>query len=503
MINYSVLICSLCLCSVLMLTNASATEPPVQFGNAQFEHKEEKDKKKSAQVTLTWQAIPTAGWYVVKISKGPKSGDVFFKEETTESIFQTPELEAGVYTYWVEGYHEEELVGSTQPQQFAIGSAMTITASKLSAPKIIGPVDPQTYPYHSKVRLAWTKVPGARGYRFRLWEEAKAMRAAKKGREPVPRWSTEIKNTHIEILDAPYSSYMYLDDGKYRWDVAAVNNEGGLVGEVATSYFNISDQWYLPENESITTLEYGIAPNYYYSYHSSSTNQDATTRYWRHRFKFQHDSWFAREWGWGVLGLFNVHKVTAFDGAAEPSLLAIYGGLGLLLNYRHYLSHFSGGWTFYLSAGPAANQFIQLETLGSSGQAITYQKPTMFGPDITFGFGKHSQGPWEWRFFSHWFIPWYSRLNSNTSIHKTFTRLNTDVSARGYYHFAPKLDVYAGLSYEVKNTDYIQMGLASSNTTHMHGWEISFGCEIRSQPDTQLPSKPHYKKIETIYKEDY
>lgn len=442
------------------------------------------EEKASSIVTLRWNAIPIANRYLVKISRDPDMSTIFYTVNLTSREYQTPELNPGAYYYVVEGFNNDRPVGRLATQSFVVGKPLSLTGRRdpLPAPSIIAPKHMDLFPSNGYVRLAWKRVDGARGYRFRLWEEDKVRENYRYKRDTPPRWVTEVKTPWIEVHDAPYSSYMYLGDGVYRWDVAAVDKDGGYVGDPAVGYFEVSTQWFLKPSEFFLRGRYGYAPSIN---QSSSDTRSAFQRDFKaasHRFHLDGDWFFSRRWG--VNANIGIDSFTFRGVAAEPSTSVFYTAFDFSLLSRTYLSSTPFGWTLTGSLGLALFETPFASAFNATTGGVEVHRARTFGPKFGARLGRRFDSPLELQFLASTVINVTTSLDDG--VNKTYTPLNIDLAARTLYHFNNHLAATLDLNFERKRARFSPSTTKAPSEASYSGVTIALGAQINLYSEENL-----------------
>ncbi|MBI3556645.1 MAG: hypothetical protein HY074_10315 [Deltaproteobacteria bacterium] len=466
-------------------------QAPSQHAPAMHEYQElktdgdsKKDDQLTSTVTLTWRAIPLAGRYLLKVSHDPEGTSIVYSVLTVNLTHVTPELAPGGYYYVVEGYEDERRVGQSVPQPFVVGKPLALDAKKerMPAPTIIGPKHMDLYPTYGYVRLAWQGVEGARGYRFRLWNEDKVKENHRWKRDTPPRWITEVKNPWIEVHDAPYTSFMYLETGTYRWDVAAVDADGGYLGDTAMGYFRTSRQWFFKPNEIFLSAEYGFYPQEVYYQDSSVTGTQSKLLSSSHRLNADLDWWFWRQWGVNLGGGFQSLSLTSPSGQnPADTIFFVHANADLL--FRTYLSTVPWGWWLVLSAGFGMQEFPQVDTFSASqgGGSIHVERPKAMG--AKFGIQLHKR-------WNNW---WEAQFNINSLVHAftttsptgssvTHTPIDLDLAFKVLLNWSNHFGTYASLGGEVKRAQYTPQPFGANSNVLLQGIVFAWGFQFNYYP---------------------
>lgn len=445
---------------MLLPLAALAQQPPSQHAPSELEYREfsknissgkDSDASKS-QVRLRWEALAEALRYEVRISRTPDFSHLVHTAGTVELDYVTPALLPGQYFYQVEAYRYERIIGKHSVKSFVIGKPLTLASSKqkLQAPQIVGPKHLDTFPTYRRVRLAWESVPGARGYRLRLWEEDKAKLDGPNTRRTPPRWITEVKQTWLEVHDAPYSSYMYLGSGTYRWDVAAIDKDGGYVGDPAMGYFQMSRQFHMNPRELFVRVQSILSPAVDYKSYSGVAGrgyEDAETASIAVRAEV--DYFFKRNWGVAMGGTVSTLGFQAGLGAPVD-----YFVINLDALYRAQLSLEQRGWRLQFSLGLVLQEMPAIDGPNVVPEAVHIERPRVFGAHTGFRIHHRWRNPWEVQLISDlafnafWF---HDPYGTGSSIKPTF---NGSIEARGLYHFTKVFAGGLGLVMDYRSIKY-------------------------------------------------
>ena len=444
----------------------------------------QQDDQLTSKVTLTWRAIEQAQHYLLKVSHDAEGRNPVYSVQTINTVHTTPELAPGGYYYVVEGYEGDRRVGQSTPQPFVVGKPLALTAKKerLPAPTIIGPKHLDLYPTYGYVRLAWQGVEGVRGYRFRLWNEDKVKENQRWKRDTPPRWITEVKNPWLEIHDAPYTSYMYLESGTYRWDVAAVDKDGGIVGDTAMGYFRTSRQWFLKPHEIYLRAEYGFSPQEVYYQDSSLTGSQSKFLSASHRVNADLDWWFWRQWGMNLGGGFQSLNLNPSVGQnPADSILFIHANADLL--FRTYLSTVPWGWWLVLSAGFGMQEFPQVDSFVTSqgGGSIHVSRPKELGAKFGFQLHKRWNNWLEAQFNVNWLVHAFT-MSGPTGSAVTHTPLDLDLGLRFLLNWSNHFGTYAGVGGEVRHAEYTPQPLSANSNVLFQGIVFTWGVQFNYYP---------------------
>lgn len=451
-----------------------------EYGDLHSEPAESPDDKASSRVTLTWKPIPGATEYLLQISKDPSLHSPFSTIAVHATSYQTPELEPGAYYYTVEARTRGQSLGKTLVEGFVIGKPLSVHSRKarLPAPTIVGPKHMDLFPTYGYVRLAWQPIAGVRGYRFRIWNADKVRENFREKLDTPPRWVTEVKNPWIEIHDAPYSSYMYLETGVYRWEVAGVDKEGGVVGDPAIAFFETSRQWFL-KTEELYLRPY-LMHKFNEVHRTSSGNTGVNTNYSASDTAIggEADWFFSRHWGLNLASALDMYSARATGDSPANTMHDIRAELNLLL--RTYLSTVPYGWTFTLNAGLGFEEVSQIDNITTTDSNITKLK--VFGPKLGFKIAKRFDSPFELQFFANALLPLYlsGGLSSTNSLRAT---LNGFAELRALYHFNQHTALMASFGDEQRWVAYSPMAGGSTFGVFVSGWATSIGVQLDYFPE--------------------
>ncbi len=261
------------------------------------------------------------------------------------------------------------------------------------APEILFPQDGKLLPPYSTIRLSWKPVPGAKSYRIQLWEEDSMQ----------PRWITEVKENWLIIKDAPYSSYMYLQGGIYRWDVAAMDPKLNENGHIASSSFEMTRQYFLSEHELFFKTRYGYSPIYRYVQANSVLGTSYDFNVSAHSADLSLDWWMSRQWGlsfsFGTSEQFRINYL----GKDLGNVNFIYADIDFL--WRAYLSLHPLGWTLGAQLGLVYQEFPQVESVLADLNKTSIVRPKSLCPKFGFKINKRLTNSWEMEFSSFVFMP--------------------------------------------------------------------------------------------------
>lgn len=476
---------TLCLLVALSAAARADQQAPMQHSPAFEQYKNvpeaaggKVDERQTSSASLRWQPIPQADHYLVKISRDPGETQVIYTVDTMELTHDTPELTPGAYYFSVLGLQKNRKVGQTTPEPFVIGKPVALNGQRerLDAPTIIGPKHMDLYPTYGYVRLAWVPVDGARGYRFRLWNEDKVRENTRWKRDTPPRWITEIKQPWIEVHDAPYTSFMYLETGTYRWDVAAIDKDGGYIGETAQGYFRTSRQWFLKPNEVFIRASYGYAPNALYSSSSSQTGQGAHFSSTSHRFDTDLDWWLWRQWGLNFTGGLQSLAEHGPTAAASDTLLFIHTSADLL--FRTYLSTVPWGWTFTAAAGLGMQEIPLIDQTASNVHAV---RPKIWGPHFGLRINKHFDSPWELESRLNILVPALTSGVPDDST-RTNTTLVTDVGVKVVYNWSYHFATELGLGGQIIDSRFTPMPMQTHSNAQLESINVMLGLRFNYFP---------------------
>ncbi len=433
------------------------------------------DEQTTSRVALAWGAVAQAQHYLVKISRDPEAHELVYSVQTVNTSHLTAELLPGGYYYSVEAYEGERRLGQTQPRPFVVGKPLSLTAKRerLPAPTIIGPKHMDLYPSKGYVRLAWQGVEGARGYRFRLWNEDNVKENQRWKRDTPPRWITEVKNPWIEVHDAPYTSYMYLDTGTYRWDVAAVDKDGAFVGETAMGFFRTSRQWFFKPHEIYLRAQYGIGPSESYQEDSSITGKKNKLQSPSRHVDGSLDWWFSRQLGLGLGGGFQSLDLTSAD-----TILFIHANADLL--FRTYLSTVPWGWWLVLSAGFGMQEFPQVDNLGS-GVGTHVSRPKAMGAKLGFQLHKRWANWVEGQLYVNSLIHAFTTA-SPTGSSTTHAPLDVEFGYRATFSVSNHVALYGGWGVELKRAQYTPQPFGANSNVLFQGFVATWGVQFNYYP---------------------
>lgn len=400
-------------------------------------------------VTLKWDAVPSAQKYELRIARGGDFSALVHSVTVIQTTYTTPVLKPGQYYYQVEAFRYEKSLGRQPIKTFVVGKPLSLGGKhRLEAPQIVAPKHEEMFPTFGKVRLAWEGVPGARGYRFRLFEEDRVRENRRWKRETPPRWVTEVKQPWIEVHDAPYTSFMYLQTGLYRWDVAAIDKEGGLVGDVATGYFRMSRQWHLKERDFYLRFHYLYTPLLDYRSYSALASGGITASNARaHSYRGDIDVFPWRHWGVSVSG-----GNSSMFGSSVPNSVE-YFNVALDFLFRWYLSIEPRGWTFITNLGLGLQEFPNIDNVATVN-AEHIERPRVLGPRLGFRFYKRWNSPWELQLLGNFqFHTWWAADPSGGSSDLK-PSLDGDLGTRLLYNWTENFALGAGLQGEYRKVRY-------------------------------------------------
>jgi hypothetical protein len=336
----------------------------------------------------------------------------------------------------------------------------------LPPPTVVAPKKEDVFPSYGKVRLAWLPVSGARAYRFTLWNEAKLREAKRKKIEAIPRWTTEVKQTWLEVTDAPYSSYMYLEAALWRWDIAAVDAETGQTGQVATNYFRTSSQEFLHRDEKVLRLEYRFTPSMTYEQSSSATGTNGLYSSTSSHLAIDGDWWIGRAWGFSAgagvetLALPMISGTTAFTHFNFDAL------------FRVHLSPSPWGWSLAMALGGAIQTLPQLEIVDSS---VGVSNLVGIGPHLQLRLNydlRDPSKPWQAQIVGTLFPPLVTQGGSASS-NVNLQTMDADISARLMRQFTQRTSVGLGVTGQTKGVRYIPDAALANSVVRISGWAIS------------------------------
>lgn len=430
----------------------------------------EKAEAQSSQVTLKWEPMPGAVRYDLKISRIADMSSTVHSVSVIQNTYQTPALMPGLYYYQVEGFKYEQSLGKHPVKSFVVGKPLNVTGKRepLDAPQIIAPNHLELFPTHGKVRLAWQAVPGARGYRFRLFEEDKVRENRRWKRDTPPRWVTEVQQPWIEVHDAPYTSYMYLQSGLYRWDVAAIDKDGGYIGDVATGYFRTSRQWHLKPNDFYLRAHYFFTPYMDYKSYSSLSGQGfQEDNAHAIQFRGELDWFFLRHWGVSLGGSYS-----SLGGRADIPSSADYMSLNLDALFRWYLSIEPRGWTFTGSLGLGLQELPNIDNVTTDASHLHIERPKVLGPRFGFRFYRRWNNPWEMQIMGNYMFPvWWAHDPSGGSS-DIKQAINGDLTWRFLYNFNEHFAAGLGLQGEYRKLRYSPSTRHGESSARIQGANI-------------------------------
>lgn len=461
-----------------------------EFKTSDYETKAQRIEKITSSVKLAWDSMPRANRYLLKISRAPDMSAIFYTIETAQTSSATPELHPGAYYYIVESYQGDRRIGQTSTKGFVVGQPLNLSGKKerLPAPIVIGPKHRDLYPTYGYVRLAWQRVDGARGYRFRIWNEDKVRENYRWKKDSAPRWVTEVKNPWLEVHDAPYSSYMYLESGLYRWDVTAVDPDGSTLGETSTAYFEVSRQWFLKPSEVFIRAIYGFAPQERYSQELSGNGESTSYTSPSHHLDADLQWYFARQWGTEVgVGLQTLRMQSSLLGSG-PTEQVLFMNAHADMLFRAFLSTEPYGWWLVLSAGFGAQEFPQVNSVSAADQTLQISRPKVLGP--RFGFEIHkrfntpAQRPFELYFKLNSLINVFA-IDASENGSNAGTPLNAGMQLNWLWHATNHFALSLGIAADSRRATYATSPMESSLKVGFQGISVTLGFQLNyySPPD--------------------
>jgi len=444
----------------------AAQDVPSQHAPATNKYKDEKKEAEEAsrtQATLQWDRTPGAATYVVRIAKDALGKSPLYTAEVTGRVYTTPKLSPGQYFYTITSLQDGKPIDTTKPKAFVVGAPFNVTSTtKLPAPQILSPRNSDTFPTYSRVRLAWRPVEGARGYQFRLWEDDKIRANKKIGKATGPRWVTEVPTPWIEVHDAPYSSFMYLDTGLYRWDVAAVDKKGGKIGEPATGYFRVNKDPYLHPKEIFLRLQYGLSPATY-DQESAASNSSNKFSLVSHKFYADGDWFFKRHLGLsGGLGLRTIN--------IKPNATTVTANMAHFdLLYRSYLSNRHFGWTLTGSLGMGWIELPQLEGAAAEPGRLNVSNPQAIGVRAGFRLLKTWDSPWSAEAFGSLMLHAFLLNHPGPGEGSIHQPLDIELGARAFRKVALHTALGFGLTAESREIAYRSEGFPRDSFAKITG----------------------------------
>ncbi|HRK01337.1 MAG TPA: hypothetical protein PLH57_01615 [Oligoflexia bacterium] len=302
-----------------------------------------------SEVDFNWTEVEGATHYVVTIAKDPTFQKVITNIDTAYTKARSQPLPPGAYYWTVDAFNDLYHLHRLAPRPIVVGSPYQITGEslvKLPAPQTLSPPDQALYPPLAKIRLAWAQVPGAKKYLFRLWDEDHRVYHTQIKKESHLRWETTVDRTWIVVHDAPYSSFIYLDPGDYRWEVAGVNEDNHQMGEFASGRFEVNKKYFFKPRVHELSL-FGItSPRYFVRFGSLGSNANIKVM----TIPFGGGgAW--NWWGSRVSGLRLTASVVSVIRRHTMRKIALEG------RFRYKLSNVPKAWHFEFGIGPS---FLQL-----------------------------------------------------------------------------------------------------------------------------------------------
>ena len=469
--------------ALLPLVALAQQQAPSQHSPSQVEYQELSAERPSpqnadaskSQVKLRWEPLSDSLRYEIRISRKPDFSQLVHSAGTIEHDYTTPALPPGLYYYQVQGYRYERPSGKHDVRNFVIGKPLTLSPAKqrMQAPQIIGPRHLEMFPTFGRVRLAWQPIAGARGYRFRIWNEENSNDSL--AQRKTPRWITEIKQPWLEVHDAPYTSFMYLESGTYRWDVAAIDKDGAFVGDPAMGYFQMSRQYHLQPNELFIRLWGLIAPSVGYESTSGPANQSyADDESSSLAFRGEAEYFFRRHWGLSLGG--SLSALSSLDGMGS-SIDYFSGNLDAL--YRTYLSIQPQGWTMTFLLGIGLHEFPNIDGPSMQIEKIHVERPRVLGPRAGFRLSRRWNNPWEVQLAGNimvnafWF---HDPYGGGTELSPT---INTAAEIKTFYHLSKTFAGGLGLGIENRSIKYDAGPRHVESSVSLKSWNLSLNAQFR------------------------
>lgn len=350
-------------------------------------------------VTLSWPPIEGASEYLLEIAYDDDFDRIVMRTRTERSAYQTPSLKVGSYYYRVTGIFDGEVRGRLDPQTFAVTKPLEITSGqkpRLPAPEITSPKHMELFPSRGTVRLSWKKVDGAKSYRVRLWDFEGY---AGTGGRSLPRWETKTNQNFLEINDAPYSSFMFLESGRYRYDIAAINENS--LGYDAIGFFEVDRSWFLKPSETYVRLATGGSP-YTRLYSTDVGGQNARRpRAYSARLALELDHWMLRRWGVYLAGHGDYVWNRVVDGSAIVSSGFLLSETRFGLQHRVHLASTPDGFDFMAALGFGTFEIVDVSIIRESVEDTIRRRANLgrvmaFSVDAQLGLLYRTMGSWVW-----------------------------------------------------------------------------------------------------------
>lgn len=304
-----------------------------------------------SEVEFKWLPVERATHYVVVIARDPTFQRVETTIDTAQTSARSQPLRPGAYYWTVDAFDDMQHLHRLEPKPLVVGSPFQISAenTKLPAPQTLSPGNDALVAPVSKIRLAWARVAGAKQYFFRLWDEDNAVVHKQIKKKSHLRWETTLDQPWIVLHDAPYTSFMYLDQGNYRWEVAGLDADSHQVGDFSTGRFEVHKKVYFKPKTHTLLGRFIFGPRYFSKFVSAPADtsyQRITTTYGG----YGSWTWWAdRQFGTRVAG-----EVNAVLRSHAIRKLHLEG------RFRHKITNSPKGWHFELGLGGA---FIQVPHL--------------------------------------------------------------------------------------------------------------------------------------------
>lgn len=439
-------------------------------------------------VTLSWPPIEGASEYLLEIAFDDDFDNIVMRTRTERSSYQTPSLKVGTYYYRVTGLFDGDVRGRLDTQTFAVTKPLEITSGgrlnrlRLPAPEITGPKHMELFPSRGTVRLSWKKVEGAKSYRVRLWDFDAY--AGTEGRS-LPRWETKTDQNFLEINDAPYSSFMFLESGRYRYDIAAINENS--LGYDAIGFFDVDRNWFFKPSETYLRIATGGSPyTRLYSTDVGGVNARRPRAY-SARLALELDHWLLRRWGVYLAGHGDYVWNRVVDGAAVVSSGFLISETRFGLQHRAHLSSTPDGFDFMAAMGFGTFEIVDVSIIRESIEDTIRRRANLgrvmaFSVDAQVALLYRTMGSWVWSGRALLRNPFIYRGYQVRDQAEFLYRPSYSVAARATYLLGPpgrsRVNVFVDLGLDRRHFAYkfpADAGQASMQHTQ---WNILMGFEF-------------------------
>ncbi|GEM_PF-1714570 len=343
------------------------------------------------RVLVQWPKVPLAIQYRVELSNSQYFGRIVSEHNVTDTAFETEPLRPGRYYYRVHAYSQHGLLKTLDVKDFLVEEPESIfdtfdstgsAKKRLTPPVLMTPDEGAVFPLESRIRLSWVPQENARSYRVRLWYVENTVPDSVvpwHSHQAHPIWTTEVQNPWIVVRDVPYSSFIAMKAGLYRWDVSSIHERTGTPSTPAVGHFEISKYPADFIAETVLRPFIRVDPFFVYQTRSNVTGLRTQDRYFATNGGVEATFWTSPHWGLNAQATVSNFTARFSNSSGAPATKVVFFNTDVTMLYRTRFSPYPDEWRFTTGLGIGLHEFPQVDKVLSFNRSVSVARPKSLG----------------------------------------------------------------------------------------------------------------------------